>query len=503
MKKLRILASALILSGLVSCNDAIDIRQDGELLENVAFQTIADLESGVSGAMRQFSHENAIAFTSVFTDEIKIGFATGGQGINGGEYTFILDPSSGDASSIWLSNYRMINFANRVLRAAANIEYNADDPTQVAAYNNVLGQCRALRAYAHLQLLSYFSPNMADNSALGVIRMDFVPLDVTINLPRNTNGEVYELIEADLAFAEENITSVASATRTFLSKSFVYATKARMYAYRQLYPQAEAAVEQVVATGQFNLTPVAGNAYINIWRDAPIVPPTNNEVIFKLERTGTGDPRIGGIWFSVDHTISGSPFYEMSNALHNLLNPLNLLPNDPAITDIRIRAFLGLGSVLNNPQTPEKILLINKYPGSEGLPRLNDVKIFRRSEMEFIRAEARVAAGDLTGAATIIRTVRAARNSTPANVPTPTYASAQEAWADILLERRIELCFEGHRYVDLRRMGARAGQTIDRADIDCQQYNACSLPITDYRFTLPIPLDELNGNSAIQQNPNY
>lgn len=490
MKKLKFLASALLLTALVSCNDAIDIRQPGELLEDVAFQTIADLETGVSGVMRQFSNENAVGFTSVFTDEIKIGFANGGQGINGGEYTFILDPSSGDALSIWASNYRMINFANRVLRAAANVEYNAEDPTQVAAYNNILGQLRALRAYGHLQLLAYFSPDLADNNALGVIRMDFVPLDITINLPRNTNGEVYELIEADLAFAEENITSVTSATRTFLSKSFVYATKARMYAYRQLYTQAEAAVEQVVATGQFNLTPVAGNAYINIWRDAPIVPPTNNEVIFKLERTGTNDSRIGGIWFSVDHTISGSPFYEVSNRLNSLI---------PTTGDVRRAAFIGSTAA----QIAQNIILLNKYPGSEGLPRLNDIKIFRRSEMEFIRAEARVAAGDLTGAATIIRTVRAARNSTPANVPTPTYASAQEAWADILLERRIELCFEGHRYVDLRRMGARAGQTIDRADIDCQQYNACSLPITDYRFTLPIPLAELNGNSAIQQNPNY
>ena len=490
MKKLRILASALVLTAFVSCNDAIDIRQPGELLEDVAFQTISDLEAGVSGVLRQFSNENAIGFTTVFTDEVKIGFANGGQGINGGEYTFILDPSSGDASSIWLSNYRMINFANRVLRAAASIEYNTQDPDQVAAYNNILGQLRALRAYGHLQLLAYFSPNMADNNALGVIRMDFVPTDITINLPRNTNGEVYEFIEADLAFAEENITAVTSATRTFLSKSFVYATKARMYAYRQLYPQAEAAAEQVVATGQFNLTPIAGNAYINIWRDAPIVPPTNNEVIFKLERTGTNDGLVGGIWFSIDHTISGSPFYEVSNRLNSLI---------PTSGDVRRAAFIGSTAA----QIANNIILLNKYPGSEGLPRLNDIKIFRRSEMEFIRAEARVAAGDLTGAATIIRTVRAARNSTPANVPTPTYASAQEAWADILLERRIELCFEGHRYVDLRRMGARAGQTIDRADIDCQQYNACSLPITDYRFTLPIPLDELNGNSAIQQNPNY
>ena len=498
MKNLKFLFLFSIGMFVSSCDNAIDIIQDGELLEPNAFQTIADMELALNGTYRQFNYENGIGFSSIFTDEVKIGFANGGQGLSGGEYGFVLDPASGDAGSIWASNYRMINFANRLIRGSQFVTVDPDNAAQVQSFNNILGQAHALRAFAHLQLMTYFSEDMTDNNALGVIKMDYVPDAFGLQLTRNTNAEVYELIESDLEFAEANIISNLSATRTFVSKSFVFAMRARMFAYRELYTQAETNVDALVAL--LNLTPKAN--YPAIWQDAPIVPPTNNEVIFKLERTGTGDNRIGGIWFSVDHTISGSPFYEVSNALHNIMNPTNAAY--ATVPDIRYQTTFGSGSVLNDPLRPQKVLLLNKYPSSEGLPRLNDVKIFRMGEMHLIKAEARIAAGDLAGCAALLNNLRAVRLGVdPATLTPPVYANVEQAWADVLRERRVELAFEGHRYVDLRRLGEKANAAIDRTAIDCAINSACSLPIGDYRFVMPIPVIELNANSNIQQNPNY
>lgn len=498
MKNLKILFLIVSSMFITSCNDAIDIVQDGELLEPNAFETIADMELALNGTYRQFDYETGIGFSSIFTDEVKIGFANGGQGLSDGEYGFILNPGSGDAAGIWASNYRMINFANRLIRGSQFVEYDEENAAQVQSFNNILGQAYALRAFAHFQLMTYFSTDLSDNNALGVIKMDYVPDAFGLQLARNTNGEIYELIENDLAFAENNIISNLSATRTFISKSFIYALRARMYAYRELYVQAEQNVDQLVTL--LNLTPKASFSFI--WQDAPIVPPINNEVIFKLERTGTGDNRIGGIWFSVDHTISGSPFYEVGNALHNLMNPDNI--PYASVQDIRYQNTFGSGSVLNDPARPKKVLLLNKYPSSEGLQRLNDVKVFRMGEMHLIKAEARIAAGDLTGCASVLTNLRAVRNGVDVGSLTPpVYANAQEAWEDVLKERRIELAFEGHRYVDLKRLGQKANATIDRAPIDCAINNACSLPLNDYRFTMPIPVLETNANSVIQQNPNY
>lgn len=147
-------------------------------------------------------------------------------------------------------------------------------------------------------------------------------------------------------------------------------------------------------------------------------------------------------------------------------------------------------------------IAIGKYPGAGTNGNLvNDIKICRLSEMYLIKAEAQIAASNLTGAATTIQTLRNARfNKTQ---PLPVYANATEAWKAVLQERRIELAFEGFRFIDLKRIGSLAGETISRDSQDCAFNGACSLPVTDYRFALPIPQVETNPNGSIQQNPGY
>jgi hypothetical protein len=63
--------------------------------------------------------------------------------------------------------------------------------------------------------------------------------------------------------------------------------------------------------------------------------------------------------------------------------------------------------------------------------------------------------------------------------------------------------FEGHRYLDLKRLGAAGNRSIDRDATECAGLAGCTLPVSDYRFTMPIPQLEVTGNPTIQQNPNY
>ncbi len=67
----------------------------------------------------------------------------------------------------------------------------------------------------------------------------------------------------------------------------------------------------------------------------------------------------------------------------------------------------------------------------------------------------------------------------------------------ILVERRRELAFEGHRWHDLKRRNL---PIVRGADCSATQ---CELPADDYRFTLPIPQVELAGNVNMEQNPGY
>ena len=149
----------------------------------------------------------------------------------------------------------------------------------------------------------------------------------------------------------------------------------------------------------------------------------------------------------------------------------------------------------------DDVLLVFKFPGSEGQPLMNDLKVFRSAEMLLIRAEAAADANDLPAAAGFIKQLRDARFGS--SQPLPNYANQTEAFGDILDERRLEFLFEGHRWVDLKRLGDRGKRAIDRDDKECSFLAGCTLANSDYRFTMPIPLSELTANSAIVQNPNY
>jgi hypothetical protein len=493
MKKIRLLAYALITSlTILSCRDAIEIVQDGELTEEVAIQNTTDLRGFLNGNVYgSMNTQNEIWLSSVFTDET--GIAPSNSGWYFSEFRYILASDNGYVAGAWLSHYTTINRVNRMLRAAAKITPAAGDET--LKYNSVIAEARAIRALAYLQLQSYFTTDMADDNALGVILLTDVP-ELDTKLPRAKNGEIYALMEADLTFAFDNIWENEPGnerTYKYVTRAMINAARARMFAYREKYALAKQYAQWVVTNGPA-LVPAASNTtnnpYRTMWADA-----TQGEIIFALAQPSTlGTGGIARFWTTNTTDINGSPLLKMGMNLYNLLGSV---PND-----IRKTAFVDPTS-----KESESLIIIDKYPGKGNTPLRNDIKVFRTSEMYFILAEAAVAEGDLATAATLITAVRLARRTFQTTVvPVPTYTDAAMALRDILKERRIELSFEGHRYVDLRRLGAAAGVSIDRSPLDDggAGLNApLTLPITDYRWTFPIPSLEVLGNPGIVQNPGY
>lgn len=488
MKKIKLLAYAILTSfSILSCTDAYEIIQDGELTEEVALQTTKDLRAFLNGNVYgALNTQNQIWLTSVLTDEA--GIAPGNSGWYFAEHRYILTPDNDYVAGIWGSNYLLINRVNRLLKAAERITPAAGLDTD--RYNSVLAEARAMRALAYLELQAYFTTDMADNNALGVILNTGVP-ELLDQLPRVSNGEIYALMEDDLNFAEANLKTddpQNPLTYKFVTKAMIHATMARMYAYREMYTQAQQHAQWVVSNGPA-LTPAA--SYPTIWTDA-----NPGEVVFARSHPSTeGAGGIAGFWTTNSTDINGSLFLKMGMNLYNQYTPV------PNWGDIRKTVFADATSTGNT-------IVINKYPGKANTPLRNDVKVFRTSEMYFILAEAAVAQNDLATAATMVRAVRLARKiaSNTTAVPVPNYATPADAWKDILKERRLELSFEGHRYVDLRRLGAVAGVSIDRSPLDDggAYLNApLTLPITDYRWTLPIPAAEKLGNPSIVQNPGY
>ena len=238
------------------------------------------------------------------------------------------------------------------------------------------------------------------------------------------------------------------------------------------------------------------NPYRRMWADSD-----NGETIFSLNRLPLGaGAAIGGKWNTNQSNIKGSPMWFWGRNLYNLFQ------NIPG--DIRKYAYVDPSSKPNTDYanaaagaTRDDALVIDKYPGKLSTSTRNDIKVFRLSEMYFIIAEAEVAAGNLTAAHDKIQQVREARNFKGAAI-TPAYSTAQLAYADILKERRIELALEGHRFIDLKRLGGLANASMDRNDTD-DIIPVKNLVNGDYRYTLPIPIKEISANPNVKQNDGY
>ncbi len=499
LQKLTLFASLIVV--LWSCNDAIDIEQPGRLGAEQAFQSVADLQLGLLGSYATLDATPQIQFNSVFTDELSIGFDSGGQGIGNGEYGFILNPGSAASTAQWTNFYASLNSFNRLIEAAALI--TPADADEQAQLNEILGQVHGLRAYINLLIVTYFSTDYTDDGALAGILIDFVPT-VDQLLPRSTNGEFYSLIEADLNLAQSLLTTQSDPI--VVSQDFITFMRLRMAIFRQQYPAADALAQQLIPR-----YPLANRAqYQGIFTDAD-----NTGIIFEMQRVlndrydgqgATGSGFAGG-WAGANYafvngTIDGSPYFEIGRSLFDLLDPADIRfdvnVNNTSIISPDINAAEDFRS--------EDILVVGKYPGDPASqPLLNDLKIFRAAELVLYRAEAAAAAGNINGAANstaaFLKELRDARFGT--DQPLPMFANATEAFGAILDERRIEFAFEGYRWVDLKRMGERGGRGILREALDCAINGACSLPATDFRFTLPVPIVETNANPDIQQNPGF
>lgn len=480
---------------LFSCSDAYDIIQDNELEDPEAFTTIRHLTSGLNGAYAAYGPDfggDAILFNDLFTDNIRKGESNNGQGSE--EYNFLMQPNSDMPEAVWGNRYAAINRINRVLRAYDRLYDGFTTPEKRRA-RHIKGNLLALRALCHFDLFQYFTVDYKNAASPSVIKMDFVPATTFEVFPRNTAGEIRDFIKQDLADAKaliidattpltpgETLPAEISAYNTvfYLRTSAIDFIRCKLALLEGDYPTAQALATTLAAATPLSNKTVYQQMYGNT--------EGAGESIFKLSRVGGNNSVPGLFYFNFSTTAPIDPIFYGSRELYNLY----------AANDIRRTVVYG---TVTADDLGRGKLLIRKYLGSTDGPRINDVKLFRSSELRLIIAECKARNSDLPGAALDIQLIRNARIG---GAPLPTYANLNAALTDILLERRKEFAFEGHRYLDLKRIGNEVNVGINRLADDAFTFSApTSLPASDYRFTLPIPRSEVSANPTIVQNPNY
>lgn len=369
----------------------------------------------------------------------------------------------------WVRPYNKIYHTNLVLETLAKLE---GKETQ-AILNNLKGSALFLRAYALFQVAQLYAKPYGSTAAQDPGVPVHLISDINDTPGRGTVKETYDRILADLNEAV-GLLNETSAMATRPNKAAAYAMLARVYLsmedYTNALTAADAALQLRGSLLDYNSAGVDKSESSN----TPF-PRYNPEVIFH------------SILASSTFLSPGNPF---SNAAKIDLDLVNSYAND----DLRKTVFFKANLDMNEGTWR----FTGNYEPTTSSTLFNGLSV---DELYLVRAECYARSNRADQAMTDLNTLLRNRWKT-GTYTNMTAASATDALAKVLTERRKELVMRGQRWTDLRRLNKddRFKKDLSRSVTTGTTVRTFSLPANDVRYTLLIP-QEVITNSRLQQNP--
>lgn len=293
--------------------------------------------------------------------------------------------------------------------------------------------------------------------------------------------EVYNFIIPDL---ESVVSTVpASANKFKVNRGAVNALLAKVYATKPNpdYAKVIQYCNAVLAEG-YSLLPVYDQLFDGNHEG-------NSESIWEVNGEGWGST-IGAWGTSMFTGTDWKKFNTPSNDLVKSFNDENdVIRKNTSVT------FSASTVNWSDPFWPSNNYpFLNKQRQTDGK---QNFYLFRLADILLLKAEALSKTGNLTGAAVEVNKIR-----TRAGLPSVTFSSEDDAINKILWERKLELCFEGHRWFDLKRTGKAISILSQQKD-----GNNAVLPyaanINQNRLLWPVPQAQIDKNPNLTQNPGY
>jgi hypothetical protein len=430
-----------------ACDKLLDLEPYQSISEEVSLESDANVKSVLKGAYAQFDDASIYGGNMLRNAELLGGanecLWTGTYSGPRQIFNKQMNSSNEDAAAQWIDSYQVVNITNNVLSALAVV----DD----ADRDRVEGEALFLRSLMYFDLVRFYAQQYQTGSAgtqLGVpiVLTPTRGIDENSFVSRNSVEEVYNQV----------ITNLITAASKLPAKNGVYATSgaanallARVYLQKGDYAKARDAANTVIASGLYVLQPT----YADVFNNDDNTP----EDIFATQFTPQDYPSSMNEFFSVPE------FGGRDGDVEILEGHLNLYSTGDERLDL---FFLGNGGMRSG-----------KWNNLYGV-----VNLIRLAEMYLIRAESNIRLSTTTGATPLsdYNAVHVRAGLVPATSVT---------LANILLERRLELSYEGHRIHDQRRLHENVG----------------TLTYTDPKLVFPIPFreTEANPNLKTQQNPGY
>ncbi len=379
--------------------------------------------------------------------------------------TFTVTPQTAAIITYYRSMYNIIFRANLVLE---NLQ-NASSENA----NKFEAEARFLRAYAYFNLVRFYGDVPLVDRVIG-------PEETEIAFTRVDESQVYDLIIGDLQFAVDS--DLDNSFRTRASKAAAQTFLAKVYLTLGInYLDAQRLLEVVINSNDYRLEP----NFLDIFYTE-----ANDETIFAI---------------GFDDTIVD----DSQGFSAEFLDAVGRGTGSNYATAELVAAFDTFGGIRGqftfreDPGNPGLFQTVKYLPiadpdigvtSAPANPRIagNDWIVTRYADVLLLHVEAILAGGQETSAPAAIASFQAVRAR--AGITDPITSITKQALMD---ERRVELAFENHRFLDLKRFGV-AQEVLSAFSAS----NNFEFQATD--LLLPIPGAEIAiSQGLLKQNPGY
>ena len=471
-----------------SCIEPLELAPISSIGANSFWQSEQDATGGVIGMYNQFRDlsSRSLYFMGEARSEVM------SEGIQNADYRrkyFENDMNESNADLDWLQSYRVINYANLVIKNVPNISFPSEEKK-----NDLLAQAYSMRAFVYFVLAktwgdvplvtepvegydaeTTFQERVAVTAIFDLIKSD---LDRAISLFPNNNfpsgrsmwskaaanilkGDVYLWTGKTMGGGDADITTALSALNEAKS-----ADLALLDDFSRVFDFDNKGNKEIIFSVHFNDFEVSNNMFSDMYINALDVRDTYDAKT--LETIGTP----GGFnWWAPSATMRDQFTDEDSRKEGSFFEIYANEVDNTFITSIVVKG--------------------NGYTESGSRRFLDDIVIYRNAELLLLIAEAKNALGQ--DPSTEINSVRNRAYGDNFSSYEFTNGSQSENDEAILQERLFELAFEGKRWWDL----VRFYQAFEK--VPSLQGKAGQ----NYLLVWPISLETISLNSKITQNPGY
>lgn len=468
------IAFILILASTISCKKVLDVEQKMDVPNAEAIKSVKDLEAVLSGAYDGLQSSNVlggnmVVFADLLADDAKVDETMLSNFGTREIYERASTVQIGLLRDMWRDAYATINRANNVIYVVDNNLLSGADFD--LKKDQLKGEALFIRAVVHFEIMRFWAlpydvALQGGNSQPGIPYRTAPTFSgfVDLSMARNTVDDVYSKVIEDLKQAELLL------TKTGVSKSIDRASAsaatgylARVYFFKGDYSNASSYSYKVIHSSIYSLNDSSnadGGKYLSVVFQTQ-GNSASREVIFQLVniQADQSNSIAGNYSPSV-----GSPLIMPSMDFKQLFNNRN---------DRRRGKYIG-ADWWGNPTG------VNKYVSSN--PASN-ICILRLAEMHLIKVESDALANRIDST-TWDSYNRLKKRSIKGYVPES--ITNTQLLDSIRVEHRREMCFEGDRYHNLKRLKLplRAG-----------------IPWNDHSVLFKIPQEEMSGNPLMEQNP--